>query len=137
AESRGGISLARGEPRRVERAPRDIDGPREAVEAGREREILEDGQIVVEERLMREEPDGPAGGVVAPESPTQNQHLAGRGSEQSGEQPQKRGLPRPIGAGYGERFTWCESEVEIAKDGHPSEGAPESAGDQGRYRIAG
>jgi hypothetical protein len=81
---------------------------RDAVEAAVELEVLERGELAVDERLVREVADRGALG--------EHLELAAARRREAGEQAQQRGLARAVRAGEEEKPTGLEVEVEPAED---------------------
>jgi len=102
--------------------------PGKAVQSGGEGEVLHQGQVVVEERLMGKETDGAAGvRISAVKRPAKHANPAGSGAEESRQQPQQGALPGTIGSRHGERLARRQGQVDAVEDTHPPERAAETA----------
>ena len=100
--SRRGDSSARAARPAASRAARAArGGPRQPVEPGGEGEVLRQGEVVVEQRLVGDEPDRRAGrrGRGPAAGPAEDADFAGLGPHQSREQAEQRGLSGAVGPG--------------------------------------
>ena len=88
-----------GQTSRVECRPRHVDRPLEEVEPCRQREVFQQGQVVVEQGLVGEESNGPTGVVGASaERLSQQADLARGRPHQAGQEPQQCRLAGPVWA---------------------------------------
>lgn len=78
-----------------------------------EAEVLLQRKVTVEEGLMGEHSDPPVPlGIGRLQPPAPERHLTLRGAQTTGENPEKRGLPRPVRAEYGHELTGPEREPD-------------------------
>src|ERR671935_2999332 len=92
---------------------------RHAVETAVQVEVLERGQLAVEEWLVAEIPQGPPIDVAL--------GLSRRRSSQPGAETEERRLPGPVRAGDDEQPAALELEVEDFEDALVAEASPEPA----------
>ena len=85
---------------------------------------------------MREKSDRATCIGASLEGAAKHRHVTCRGPKQAGEQPQQRGLPRPVRTRYRERLAGREREVEVTQHRHPAERAAQPPSLQRRYSRA-
>jgi hypothetical protein len=101
----------------------------EGVEPGGEDQVLSEGQIIVKQRLVGEQPDR-AAALVGPPPQGSSPHLDGarRGPEQPAEQAEQSGFAGAVGTEHNQGFTGTERQVYSAKDADTTERALEGVG---------
>src|SRR5581483_584638 len=110
----------------LEQHPDPLAALGHAVEPAVEVEVLERGQLAVDERLVAEEPDPLAG--------HSHLELARGRHEQPGDQAEQRRLARAVRAGEEQERAPVDLEVEIADHVPEAERAPEPA--RGDHRTS-
>src|SRR5215813_13305435 len=89
-------SLAKAEP--PKRLPRLVLRFAQTIQPRGKGEILEQCEVVVEERVVREKPDRtPALRLTRPKRLTGDPHFTGAGSKKSSQHPKQGCLPCPVG----------------------------------------
>jgi hypothetical protein len=98
AQPPGQLARPVGQACRFQSGSRHGTGPIQGIEPGDKGQILQQRQVVIQERLMEQDAKRAAGWAELPSQPTaQDPDLARAGSHQTGEQSQEGGLAGPIG----------------------------------------
>jgi hypothetical protein len=115
------------EPGFVERRGGSLTRPLQTVEPCRKREVLEQREIVVEQRVVRQEADRPACicGTLR-QRLIHNADLAGGWSHEAGEKSQQSGLAGAVGANHCQRLAWTQGKVYAPEYADSPERALES-----------
>jgi hypothetical protein len=113
---------------RVECRLRHLDRPLEQVQSRRQREVFQQGQVVVEQGLVGEESNGATGVVgAAAERLPQQAHLARGRPHQAGQEPQQGRLAGPVGADDRQGLTRPQRQIYPVENADSPEAAMESA----------
>jgi hypothetical protein len=105
------------EPRHLERSPGGVTRAGEAIETRDEGQVLEHGQVVVQQGLVRQEADRAASlGRLAGERPAEHVDFARGRAHEARQDPEQRALPRPIRPGDGQRLAGGQGQVDVVKD---------------------
>ncbi len=92
-----------------------------AVEPGDEAEELPAGEFLVDERAIRDEPEPGLGRHRGGQQIVATQpDAAGRGSEDAGDHPERRGLPGAVGAEETEQLAARDVQLDVVHGGEPA-----------------
>src|SRR4051794_10486866 len=108
------VAAALAQAHGLQRGIHPLAPPRQAVEARVEVQVLCGGEAGVEEGLVREEADAPARGVARGHLLTADGDGAAGGAHGAAEEPQQRGLPRPVRPEHGEELAARQGEADAA-----------------------
>src|SRR5439155_11766819 len=109
---------------------------RNAIDAGKEVEVLVDRQIVVEGKLLRHVANLLAHALGAQLADLAREpHVAGTRLEQAAEHLDRRGLPRPVGAEQSVDLAVAHLEIDSLDRLEGAEPLPEAAGTDGHRRV--
>ena len=128
-EGRDGAAAGLPEAEALEQHPDPLPPLRHAVEPAVEVEVLEGGELAVDERLVRQ---------VADAAPVDGHLELARGrGEQAGAEREERRLPGPVRARHEHQLPLGDVEVEVAQDALlPEAPAEASRGDDGHQTTS-
>ena len=138
AQPRGRVRRSGRETGGLQRRARGGGRLGHAVQPRGEGQVLRQGEVVVQERMVGEEPDGPAGvGGVPGERAAEHPDVAGGGPHQPGQHAEQGALARAVRARHGEDLARRQRQIDVAKYPKTAEGATQAAGRQQRLPVTG
>jgi hypothetical protein len=92
------------------------------IEPCGEGQVLQQGEVIVQQGLVREKTNGAAhGGVAAGQELAQHANLPAVRPQQAGKQTKQGGFPGSIRTDDGQRLTWADREVQALENAYSPE----------------